>query len=288
MFSSPLSSRSLFALIGLSSPRILDYSVAHIIPVANGNVAIYKDYLYLIHTINISDFRAMMQQSIDFLPRFAESPMYRDLLKQQHEEISHILRTLQIPKRHVRAINFLGSALKFIAGNPDHDDYKFLLTRQHFLIENNNKQNKINSAIQDKINEITDQINIMKKSFISNSLLQADKTPVFQFLVNRNNLMINYLNNIVLSIVLAKNKLINPLILDDTDVDNLIENENLQVSISNLLLVANIKVLQNDNVLHYVLKLPKISELCIFLNLYPVSHNYTIVKLPMTAAGCEM
>lgn len=278
----------MFFFIGFSSAKILDYSSAQVIPIIQGNVAVYNDYVYLIHTTNISDFRDMLQQSVDLIPKFTDFSMYRDMLKQQHDEIAHILRTLQIPRRHVRSIDFLGSALKFVAGTPDHDDYKLLLTKQNFLIENNNRQNNINSVLQNRINEITDQINVLKKSLSGNLISKDDKTPLFEYLANRNNLIINYLNNIALSIVLAKSNLINPLILDEIDIDKLVEIEDLQVSISNLLLATKIKVLQNINVIHYILKIPKISKFCIFLNLYPVSHNDTIVKLPITnAAKCE-
>lgn len=107
----------------------MDYSSAQIIPIVQGKVALYDDYTYLRHTTNISEFQIMLHQSIDFLPKFSDSSMYRDILKQQHDEISHILRTLTIPSRHVRAIDFLGSALKFIAGTPDHDDYRLLLNK---------------------------------------------------------------------------------------------------------------------------------------------------------------
>lgn len=266
----------------------MDYTTAHVIPIDQGKVAIFDDYAYLVHTINVSDFQLMLQQSIDLVPKLAGTPMYGDLLKQQHDEIHHILRTLQIPGRHIRAIDFLGSALKFVAGTPDHDDYKLLLTKQNQLIENNNRQNKINSVLQDRINEISAQINLIKKRFLDNTVIKNDITPLFEYLSNRNNLIVNYLNNIVLSIVLAKNNLINPLILDEIDINHLINIENLQISISNLLLVAKIKILQNSNVIHYILKIPKISKLCTFLKLYPVSHNDTIVKLPITqAAKCE-
>lgn len=212
--------------------------------------------------------------------------MYQETLKQQHSEIAHILRTLQIPKRHVRAINFLGSALKFVAGTPDHDDYTLLLTKQNTLIENSNKQNKINSDLQERINEISKQINELKKAIQRTKTL--DKTPVFEILTNRNILIINYLNNLALSIVLAKNNLINPLILDEIDLNNLIEHENLQISISNILLVSKIKVLQNNNVIHYILKVPQISKFCDFLNIFPVSHDNKIVQIPTsTAAKCK-
>lgn len=84
-----------------------------------------------------------------------------------------------------------------------------------------------------------------------------------------------------------KNNLINPLILDEIDLNNLIEHENLQISISNILLVSKIKVLQNNDVIHYILKVPQISKFCDFLNIFPVSHNNKIVQIPTsTAAKC--
>lgn len=109
------------------------------------------------------------------LTKFSDSSIYRDILKQPHTEISHILKTLQIPARHSRSINFLGSALKYVAGTPDRDDYDILLTKQKFLIENNNKQNTINSALQNKIIEIANTINQLKNHINVNSVL--DKTP---------------------------------------------------------------------------------------------------------------
>lgn len=231
----------------------------------------------------------MLEQSTDTMFKFPKPSVYRDILNQQHEEIVHILKTLQVPIRHVRSIDFLGSALKFVAGTPDHDDYTMLLTKQNILIENNNKQTKINSALQDRINQLTDQINNINSRFSGNNVINLiEKIPLFEYLANRNNMIINYLNNLVLSIVLAKSNLINPLILDDIDIENLNKNENLPVSISNLLLVTKIKVLQNSDVIHYILKVPKLSQSCIFLNLYPVSHNDTIIKLPViNAAKCD-
>lgn len=227
----------------------------------------------------------MVEECNALIPTLSDSPMFGNILKQQLEEISHILRTLEIPHRHARALNFLGSALKFVAGNPDHDDYELLLTKQNYLIENNNKQTKINSQLEKRINEITDLIN----SIVKNSITKKEDAPLFEYLINRNNIIINYLNNIVLSIVLAKNNLINPLILDEIDIKKMIEIEGLQdISISNILLATKIKVLQNSTSIHYILKVPKILKFCQFLSLYPVSHNNTIVKLPtQQAAKCS-
>ena len=195
--------------------------------------------------------------------------MYREVLNTQHSEIEHIMKTLEITTRHVRSLDFLGSALKFVAGTPDHQDYSALLNKQNMLIENNNLQTKINSALQNKINEITIQLNAIKKGFNDNNeIAVTEKIPIFEFLANRNNLIIKCLNNLVFSIVLVENELINPLILDEIDIDRIFDFENLPISISNLLLASKVKVLQNDHVIHYILKIPKVSKYC--KNIYPV------------------
>uniref|UniRef100_A0A034WCF2 Retrovirus-related Env polyprotein from transposon gypsy n=1 Tax=Bactrocera dorsalis TaxID=27457 RepID=A0A034WCF2_BACDO len=50
--------------------------------------------------------------------------------------------------RPKRSINFLGSALKFITGTPDHDDLIEIKTSINMLIENNNKPKSINSQFK--------------------------------------------------------------------------------------------------------------------------------------------
>lgn len=56
-------------------------------------------------------------------------------------------------------MNFLGTALKVIAGTPDFDDYQRLQMKQDILVDSNNKQYRINTHIKQKILEITEKIN---------------------------------------------------------------------------------------------------------------------------------
>lgn len=60
------------------------------------------------------------------------------------------LKSQLIPSeyRAKRALNFLGSALKFVTGTPDHDDLVEIKTGLNQLIENNNQQRKINSRFE--------------------------------------------------------------------------------------------------------------------------------------------
>ena len=268
--------------------RILDYTSAHLIPISQGDVAIYEESQYLIHTVNLTELHDTAFQLSEISSKFSDVPTYRDIIKQQQIEIFHILKTIEIPKIKKRSIDFLGSALKFVAGVPDHEDYMLLLTKQNFLITNNNNQIKINSAFENRINEVTSQLDTLKNAILSKINNKDNKTPYFEAIVNRNNLIINYLNNLVLSITLAKNNLINPLIFDENEMNKIIDLENVKISLSDIIYVSKVKILQNQNSLHYIVKIPKLNQICKYVKIFPVSHNDKIVKLEVNeAAKCE-
>ena len=273
---------------GSVTSKIFDYSSAQLIPVTKGRVGVFEQSEYLVHATNLEDFRNILSEVNKLSGRFSETR--REILKQHEHEILHILRTLEIPSssRDRRAINFLGSALKFIAGTPDHEDFEILLTKQNTLIENSNRQRNINTVFQNRINEISEKINIILTQFTKTNNRPTDLTPLFEFLTNRNNLILNYLNNISLSIALAKNNFINPLILDEKEIEKVIDFENNQISLSNIFLASKIKILRNANVIYYVLIIPKIKIVCNLVKIHPVIHNFKIIKLKSNlAAKCN-
>ena len=106
----------------------------------------------------------------------------------------------------------MGSTLQFVAATPNYEDYEILL--KNFI--RNNKKSKINLALQNRINELTNQIN---PSFGTNAFLNDNKSIFFEYLGNliinylnqnnlKNKLIINYLNYSSLPVVLGKNNLI--------------------------------------------------------------------------------
>lgn len=96
------------------------------------------------------------------------------------------------PHRVGRSLNFIGSAWKWVAGNPDHDDFELIKNKMNNVLENNNKQVIINQLQNERINNITK---------ITNDILTAMK----------NDNVINYkiLLNLQYKIKLAKEELIN-------------------------------------------------------------------------------
>ena len=69
--------------------------------------------------------------------------------------------------RSIRSINSIGTACKWIAGTPDHDDMKIATDKRNKLLVNNNKQVVINRELGNKIQTITN---------ITNELINYVKT----------------------------------------------------------------------------------------------------------------
>lgn len=267
----------------------MDYSSAHYIAITQGKVAIYNDFFFILHTTNLTEYREIVNENEDYLNKQTDTTWRHSILKQQTDEISHIIKTLEIPRRIARSINILGSALKIIAGTPDHDDYELLSTKTNMLIENGNRQTNINSVLQDRINVITNQINILRNNFQNNLATNESKLGMLsQFLINRNYHIINHLKTISLSIILARSNIINPLLLDDIEIKHIIDLDKMPISINNLFTVTKIKVFQSNDVIRYILKIPQVENFCELVTVYPVIQKNKIIRLDTNqAAKCE-
>lgn len=83
----------------------------------------------------------------------SEYHLIRPFLVHEMTEIHGYLDRLR-PKVK-RSLNFIGSAWKRIAGNPDHDNFELITQKTNRVLANNNKQVVINKLSLEKINELT-------------------------------------------------------------------------------------------------------------------------------------
>jgi len=92
----------------------------------------------------------------------------RKLLDVDSDHLKTLLSVLKIHHRMTRSIDFLGTALKVVAGTPDASDFLKIRVTEAQLIESNSRQIAINSETQKQINKLTDTINqIIKLSKIN-------------------------------------------------------------------------------------------------------------------------
>ena len=77
----------------------------------------------------------------------------------------------------------------------------------------------------------------------------------------------------MLSVTLAKVVIVNPSILDSTDLKNIVNEHPMNITITDLMEVFQVKVLLNNNFLYFIIRYPKPNLICKKLTVYPVQHN---------------
>lgn len=112
---------------------ILDYSSSHYIPISDGSAAIFENYGILAHVTNLTDFMRISYDAKKLTELLPQSHM-RKLLEADVDQILKMMKSLQIHHRHSRSINFIGTALKYVAGTPDYDDFTDVRNKQNELI----------------------------------------------------------------------------------------------------------------------------------------------------------
>lgn len=162
----------------------------------------------------------MLQDNDDLINKFTDQREI-EYLRDQTQQINRLLQVLRINRRHARSLDFIGTALKLIAGTPDRSDFDLLTTKGDMLIQNNNRQTTINSALQDKINELTDRINKLQYEKATSNAIGGEEIVLFELMSARNSEIIFLLDQLTLSITLAKANIVNPIILDNLEIEQL-------------------------------------------------------------------
>lgn len=106
-----------------------------------------------------------------------------------------------------------------------------------------------------------------------------DTGHLYDLLNGRNRAIIRELDNIALSITLGKLQMINPVLLDSSEVNFILKSEvNLNISISEIIVNSKLKILQDENIITFLIKFPKIKSICSKKHIYPVIHENKILS----------
>lgn len=207
------------------------------------------------------------------------------LLESDVDQIQKAIESLRIHHRHARSIDIIGTALKYVAGTPDHDDITEVFDKQNELITASNAQLIINTEIQSRINNLTHTVNTLLKKVKTSEI---DSGYLYSLLSERNREVLRELDNIALSITLGKMQMINPILLDSSEIDFILKSEvDASISVSEIIVNSKLKVLQNENIITFLIKFPKIVEFCNKKLIFPVvHHNITLAFETNDVAKC--
>jgi len=179
----------------------------------------------------LSEFSSIIDSTVRMLELFPQSHM-RKLLEVDVNHAQNMLDELTVHHRMAKSLDFLGSALKVVAGTPDVEDLYKIKTNEAALIEANNRQVVINTETQKHINQLTDTLNKILKEKRDGLV---DSGHLFETLLARNRILISELQNCMLTITLAKKHIINPVIFNHNDLKSIFDEQLTEVPIVSLI-----------------------------------------------------
>lgn len=229
-----------------------------IVSVRPGNGNIISGNFKIIHQIDLHNYANILNDIKLELKGIDSTSGLKSQLTYQIYETEKLLRELQgQPPRAKRSINWIGSAWKWIAGSPDATDWDQILKSQDRIIENNNEQYKINTAITNKIQKLLNQHNEILLH------LEDNTNGTFQQLMfNRLQIVKEEVKEIVRAAQLAKGGIINSNLLDKDEIARLVtEIETLPYSneIEAIEYAEPTMIIKNTTIL-YIIAIPKTSR----------------------------
>jgi len=259
----------------LASAHVTDYSQARYIPVIDGEILVWEEFAYVTHTANLSEYGRVIEETTNMIDMFPLSHM-KKLLSVDTAHLQDLLESLGVHHRVARSLDFLGSMLKVVAGTPDASDLEKIKFTEMRLVESSNRQIQINTKTQNQINQLTSTVNsILRSAKIS----QIDTGHLYETLLARNRMLMAELQNLMLAITLARINIVSPNILDHEDLETVWLEEPTDTPIGDLLSVSSVKILQSRNILHFIIKFPKIKLACKKITIFPVAHGGTMLQI---------
>lgn len=173
-----------------------------LVTIKEGIGKISNGYYKIIHAIDLDDYERILND-IKPIIRYQTSrtsPLASQL-DYQVSQIDNLLDQLRARnvKKNKRSINWIGSAWKWLAGNPDATDWDKIVTTSNDLTGNSNKQYTINNYLIKTTNKILDNYNRILDEIDANDTVRFE-----QSLYNKLGLVKYEISQIVLATQLAK------------------------------------------------------------------------------------
>lgn len=212
----------------------------------------------LVHLINLTEYEDILARMLPTIHQITPEGILKAQLNHQVQQINNLIAELkQKPPRKRRSINWIGSAWKWVAGNPDAADWDSIVKSQNEIIENNNQQYKINRAMTNTVQQILQEYNKITKHLSGNSNEQLQ-----QVMFNRLSIIKEEMKEMVRAAQLAKAGIINTNLLDREEIGHILaEVETLPYSNQiEAIEYAEPKMTTRGPIILYVISIPKTSS----------------------------
>jgi Gypsy protein/Baculovirus F protein len=237
--------------------QILDFSRAQLVSIDTGLAKIQNGNLKLIHSVDLNQYETFANNleivfKKDVIKNHPEFQYLRYELTQIEESVIDLK-----PKKQKRSIDILGTAIKYIAGNPDHEDYKIMKNKINNVINTHNNQVTINRKQNERIEQITDITNQILNFIHSNNKFNDQLASQIRYQLK---LVKEDLSNIKQSIHWATKEVVNSQILSKQEIMEILETlEKDRIpykTVEEALNFAKVTVFSNPSYVIFVINIP--------------------------------
>lgn len=240
----------------------------------------------IIHPINLTEIETNVLL-FSKVARETDShlPMTQLILRKSRTLVNNFYQLKPIKSRRAKRWDALGSAWKWLAGNPDADDLRLINTTMNELINGNNRQFQVNNVINNRIKEITTTINeIIEGQSMTNKIIleEIDALTLILYIDTINDILEEIQDTIIRArISLASSKLLT--LKEVFHLDSLLQNQGFELEFpEEALNYALPKIVVKNDLLLYILEIPEIdkrsSEIIEIIPL--IVNNKVIINIP--------
>lgn len=242
--------------------NIFEYQ-SPIVSIKEGKAWIVDGHFKLVHVINLKKLEEPLEKMALVVKNEIKERERRVVAEHHLDQIKERFSLLKgrTATRKTRSINWLGSAWKWLAGNPDATDWNKVMQNEEDLAENSNQQFKINERVLGITDDITRKINWVISSS-NNQIASSNEAKFEQDLINEIMVIKEEVSEIVRACQMARSGIVNTNLLDREEINRVI------TGVETLPYTNEIEALQygtpsvytNDTMLLYVLSMPKLSK----------------------------
>lgn len=240
-----------------------------------GEISMVENYINILHIIDINEFRstlAIIEGNINVTFLYVRDTAIMNQLWNEIKKIKHNLKTLVSHRNKRGLVNIGGRALNWIFGVMDDDDrskieehLKTIDINNHNIIDNVNKQIKINTDLQNNLKILQDRINESNK-LMKNIITQRDiKQWHFLSVLNDLQLLDSEIDKVQGNIMFAKYNIMSKSILTPEEI------ETYEIDV-NKFKEIKCSMLQADEKLILVVSIPNLSQ--------NVAIKYKLIAVP--------
>ena len=227
-----------------------------------GEARIKTGHIRIIHPIDLIQIgKTISNVNRDIQNNPSTNPLY-ELIQIKNYRLYETFTKIKPLTRRPKRWDAIGTAWKWIAGNPDAEDLRMINSSINSLILQNNKQILINEAMDKRIQEITDITNAVLR--IENERTKNHSLEINQLIVLSNlDSLQNQVETLEEAILMAKHGIPSSKLLsmkDFTKIATFLQSHEIEITtFEELLSQSQAQVMLNNTHIIYMLKVPQVS-----------------------------